>query len=130
METSLPLNINDVAFDVYISQPPPTFCWTDATVSLVRYACYTVHRLILRQSAAEKKGLTDFKSIKLLINNRKKDTEQRYLVHLDDNIPLQRCGKLAGRLLTARFDNMLLNQHLREDPYSKTQINIRRRYVP
>lgn len=112
-DTPLPSNTNDSELDDP-SQTLSNSRWTDATFSLIRYECYAVHRLVLRQRVAIDNKTIDLASVRHEVNRRKRTIKEKYLRHLDEHVPIQRCAKLVGRILTARFDALLLQRHLQD----------------
>lgn len=123
--TALPLNVNDNTLgwpnDDSVSRP----FWTDATFSIIRYECYIVHRLILRQRLAMELGRTDLNAVQDLVNEKKTRIERQYLQYLDENIPIQRCAKLVGQLFIARFDGLMLRRHSQFDLNTDLQADVR-----
>lgn len=122
----LPLNIDDVACG---NEPPYATSWTDATFSLIRYECNMVHRVILRQRIAIDRKLIDLATVRRLVDERKREIEMKYLDPLDESVPIQRCAKIVGRLLTARFDAMLLHPYLDDDDDSALQREMENAYA-
>ena len=74
-----------------------------------------VHRAIFRKRVEIDNKTTDLKSVRRWVDKKKTSIEEKYLNHLNERIPIQQCAKVAGRLLTARFNAMLLQRHLQED---------------
>jgi hypothetical protein len=119
--TPLPSNIDDTALDALKDIPPFSERWTDATFTLIRYECNLVHRSIFRKMVQIDNQKIDLKSVRRWVDKRKVSIEEKYLNHLDESIPLQLCAKVVGRLLTAKFNAMLLHRHLREDNVTAPQ---------
>ena len=115
LETPLPLNVDDKPLEAPQAQPPLGYEWTNTTFTLLRYECYLVHRLILRKRKEIENGITDLHSVRRLMGKHKAKIERNYLNNLDESIPIQRCAKVVGRLLTSRFDVTLLSGYLQED---------------
>ena len=114
-DTPLPLNVDDIALDTTNNQSPFGGHWTDSTFTLIRYECNMVHRAIFKKREEIYNKTTDLKSVRRWVDKRKTSIEEKYLNHLNERIPIQQCAKVAGRLLTARFNAMLLQRHLQED---------------
>ena len=127
-ETPLPLDIKDDALD-RPNESIPALGWTDATFSIIRYECYMVHRLIFEQGLAIENGQTNLKNVQHLVSVQRVRIERQYLQYLDEAIPIQRCAKIVGRLLTARFDAILLHRHSQADVKTELQSDIKERYV-
>lgn len=110
-DTSMPLNIQDDALDQPHNESVSMCSWTDSTFSIIRYECSMVQSLIFRQCLAIENGQTDLESVQRLVGVHRMHIERQYLQNLDESIPIQRCAKLVGRLLTSRFDAILLHTH-------------------
>ena len=110
--TSLPLKIDDAACGY---DRPTSDVWTDTTFSLIKHECGAVHRFITKEKEAIEVKSTDLATVRCLVEKRKIEIEDRYLKHLDVRVPIQRCARLVGKLLTARFNVMLLHGHLKAD---------------
>lgn len=74
-----------------------------------------VHRAIFKKRVEIYNKTTDLKSVRRWVDKKKTSIEEKYLNHLNERIPIQQCAKVAGCLLTARFNAMLLQRHLQED---------------
>ncbi len=88
-----------------------------------------VHRLIFDQRSAIENGHTDLKSVQHLVSVQKLRIERQYLQYLDEAIPIQRCAKRVGQLLTAGFDAILLHGDSQFDVNTDLQTDIRETYV-
>lgn len=122
------------AFDVDIvggasEQHSRTTSWTETTISLLRYECNMVHRFIYRQRVAIDKKTADLTTVQRLVDQRKKEIETKYLESLDERSPIQRCAKMTGKILIARFDWMLLSRYLDEDLHTEHQRQIEHKYA-
>lgn len=114
----LPLNTDDV--DIFKgSKATSHFIFTESTFSLIRYECYEVHRLIFRGREAMEKKKTSLQDLIDTIDCRKSHIETNYLQYLDCQIPVQKCAKVVGALLIARFDAMLLHENIPRDRLSR-----------
>ena len=110
-DTSLPLNLKDDALGRPNNESVPAAIWSDATFSIIRYECSLVNRLIFAHRLPLELGQIDLETVRHMVNIQKMRIERLYLQYLDDTVPIQRCAKLVGRLLTAKFDIILLNRH-------------------
>lgn len=92
--------------------------WTDTTLSLIRYECNEIHRLIFRgRIEMDRKHLT-LHDLRARVDVKKKQIQQKYLAHLDPLVPIQRYAGLVATLLMARCDSMLLYRHLPQTSHS------------
>lgn len=121
--TLLPFNVDDITCGY--NMPSQNSVWTDTTLSLIRYECNMVHRPIFRDQIARDYKARDLKTVQLLVDRRKDEIEENYLSHLDEKVPVQRCAKLVGKLLTTRFDEMSLQGHLTDGEDANFQREIR-----
>ena len=128
-DTALPLNLRDDSLNRPNHVPILTSEWTDATFSIIRYECCMVQRLIYEQRSAVDNGHTDLKSAEHLVSVQKSRIERQYLQYLNEAIPIQRCAKRVGQLLTAGFDAILLYGDSQFDVDSDLQTEIRETYV-
>ncbi|KAL8939580.1 MAG: hypothetical protein Q9216_003282 [Gyalolechia sp. 2 TL-2023] len=106
-DTPLPLNVDDLTFEVS-TLPAPSTGWTDATLSLMRYEINDIHKMIFRERIALSKRTTDLPTVQAEIEARIQSVTQKYLERFDDKIPIQRCAKLAGTSLLSRCLPMML----------------------
>lgn len=116
----LPLNVNDDVFEFGSPQwqhnPTPAQGWTDATLSLIRYECNEIHRLIFRgRIEIDRKAIT-LHDLRARVEAKKRHIQQKYLHHLDASVPIQRYAGLVATCLMARCDSMLLYRHLPQAP--------------
>ena len=128
-DTHLPLNIKDDTLDRLGNESVPVSGWTEATFSIIRYECVRLHRIICGQRSEIARGQTDLKTAQHLVSTTKSRIERQYLRHLDEAIPIQRCAKLVGRLVIARFDPILLHRYSQFDMNTELQPEIREKYV-
>ena len=124
-DTPLPLNVKDDALGRPDYESFPTPIWTDATLSIIRYECSMLHRLVSKQRLAMDLGQTDLKTVQHLISAQKVRIERQYLQYLDEAIPIQRYAKLIGQLFTARFDALLLHRHSHFDVNTELPAGVR-----
>ena len=124
-DTALPLNIKDDALGQPNSKSVTASFWTDTTFSIILYECYMVHRFILEQRSAIDLGHTDLDFVQHRVSRHKKRIESEYLQYLDETILIQRCAKLVGQLLTAKFDAILLHRHSPFDMNTELQADVR-----
>lgn len=112
----LPLNVDDDVFEFgspkWQHQPAPVQGWTDVTLSLIRYECNEIHRLIFRgRIEMDRKAIT-LHDLRARVEARKRQIHSKYLRYLDASVPIQRYAGLVATLLMSRCDSMLLYRHL------------------
>ncbi|KAF2866534.1 hypothetical protein BDV95DRAFT_584114 [Massariosphaeria phaeospora] len=112
----LPLNVDDDVFEFgtpkWQHHPTPVQGWTDATLSLIRYECNELHRLIFRgRIEMDRKDIT-LHDLRARVDSRKREIHTKYLQFLDAQVPMQRYAGLVATLLMSRCDSMLLYRHL------------------
>jgi hypothetical protein len=112
----LPLNVDDDVFEFGSSQwkqyPTSSNSFTDVTLSLIRYECNEIHRLIFRgRIEMDRKHIT-LHDLRARVEARKRQIQSKYLQYLDATVPIQRYAGLVATLLMARCDSMLLYRHL------------------
>ncbi|KAL9586455.1 MAG: hypothetical protein Q9203_003858 [Teloschistes exilis] len=122
-DTPLPLNVNDLAFEIE-TRPLPRTGWTDATFSLIRFEITEVHKTVFRERTALSKKTTEFSIARSKIESQIQAIKTKYLDHLDERILIQRCAKLAATSLLSRSTPMLLQIFLKLDDFSDTQRQI------
>ncbi len=125
--TPLPWNANDWELNARCPAPASETGWTDSTFSLIRYECYKVHRQILRHQEEIGAGREALSYVSYTVDESKRRIEEVYLQNLDEEVPVQRCAKLVGKLLLARFDLMLLHGHLPTTDRSASHLQLRDR---
>ena len=133
-DISLPLNVDDDVFEVGTARwqhnPTPVQGWTDATLSLIRYECNEIHRLIFRgRIEIDRKAIT-LHDLRARVEAKKRHIQQKYLQHLDASVPIQRYAGLVATLLMSRCDSMLLYRHLPQaNPHPRSDSENRLRDV-
>jgi hypothetical protein len=115
-DIALPLNVDDDVFEFgspsWQQHPSSSAGFTDVTLSLIRYECNEIHRLIFRgRIEMDRKHLT-LHDLRARVESRKRQIQSKYLQYLDASLPLQRYAGLVATLLMARCDSMLLYRHL------------------
>ncbi|KAF2176798.1 fungal-specific transcription factor domain-containing protein [Zopfia rhizophila CBS 207.26] len=128
----LPLNVDDDVFEFGSSKwqhhPTPVQGWTDVTLSLIRYECNELHRLIFRgRIEMDRKALT-LHDLRARVDARKRQIHAKYLQFLDAHVPIQRYAGLVATLLMSRCDSMLLYRHLPQtslQPRSESENRLR-----
>ncbi|KAF1995115.1 hypothetical protein P154DRAFT_446218 [Amniculicola lignicola CBS 123094] len=128
----LPMNVDDDVFEfgsnIWQHQPTPVQGWTDITLSLIRYECNEIHRLIFRgRIEMDRKAIT-LHDLRARVEARKRHVHAKYLRHLDAQVPIQRYAGLVATLLMARCDSMLLYRHLPQtsiQPRSESENRLR-----
>jgi hypothetical protein len=86
--------------------------FTEATLSLIRYECYDVHRQVFRDRERIKRGQATLSDVVASIDRRRAYIENMYLNSLDEGIAVQKYAKIVARLLMARFCGMILYDNL------------------
>ncbi|KAL8687363.1 MAG: hypothetical protein Q9218_006443 [Villophora microphyllina] len=122
-DTPLPMNVDDLAFEVS-TIPVPSTTWTDATFSLIRFEITEIHKSIFRERMALNRKVTDLPTVRTKLESRIKNIKNKYLDNLDDRIPIRRCAKLAATSLLSRCTPMLIQIFLKLDDFSDTQREI------
>ncbi|KAE8850833.1 hypothetical protein PTNB85_01249 [Pyrenophora teres f. teres] len=115
-DIALPLNVDDDVFEFgspsWQQHPTSTNGWSDVTLSLIRYECNEIHRLIFRgRIEMDRKHIT-LHDLRARVEAKKRQIQSKYLQHLDANVPIQRYAGLVATLLMSRCDSMLLYRHL------------------
>lgn len=115
-DIALPLNVDDNVFEVgspkWQHHPTAVQGWSDVTLSLIRYECNELHRLIFRgRIEMDRKNIT-LHDLRARVESRKRQIHSKYLQYLDARVPIQRYAGLVATLLMARCDYMLLYRHL------------------
>lgn len=112
----LPLNVDDDVFEfgspTWQHQPTSAQGWTDVTLSLIRYECNELHRLIFRGRIEMDRKVMTLHDLRGTVEARKRQIHSKYLKYLDASDPIQRYAGLVATLLMARCDSMLLYRHL------------------
>ncbi|KAF1971788.1 hypothetical protein BU23DRAFT_555626, partial [Bimuria novae-zelandiae CBS 107.79] len=130
----LPLNVDDDVFEFgtlkWQHQPTSVPGWTDVTLSLIRYECNEIHRLIFRgRIEIDRKAIT-LHDLRARVEAKKRHIQHAYLQHLDASVPIQRYAGLVATLLMARCDSMLLYRHLpHASPFPRSDSENRLRNV-
>jgi len=132
VDIAMPLNVNDDVFEFGSTQwqqnPTPVHGWTDVTLSLIRYECNEIHRLIFRgRIEMDRKHIT-LHDLRARVEARKRQIQNRYLHFLDATVPIQRYAGLVATLLMSRCDSMLLYRHLPQtslQPRSESENRLR-----
>ncbi|KAF2750360.1 hypothetical protein M011DRAFT_465126 [Sporormia fimetaria CBS 119925] len=115
-DIALPMNVDDDVFEFgspkWQHHPTPVQGWTDVTLSLIRYECNELHRLIFRgRIEMDRKAIT-LHDLRAQVEARKRQIHSKYVRFLDARVPIQRYAGLVATLLMARCDYMLLYRHL------------------
>lgn len=115
-DIALPLNVDDDVFEFGSSKwqqnPTSTEGWSDVTLSLIRYECNEIHRLIFRgRIEMDRKHIT-LHDLRARVEARKRQIHSKYMQYLDATVPIQRYAGLVATLLMSRCDSMLLYRHL------------------
>lgn len=109
-------------------QPQSVNGWSDVTLSLIRYECNEIHRLIFRgRIEMDRKHIT-LHDLRARVEARKRQIQSKYLQYLDPTMPIQRYAGLVATLLMARCDSMLLYRHLPQtshQPRSESENRLR-----
>lgn len=131
-DIALPLNVDDDVFEFgspsWQQQPQSVNGWSDVTLSLIRYECNEIHRLIFRgRIEMDRKHIT-LHDLRARVEARKRQIQSKYLQYLDPTMPIQRYAGLVATLLMARCDSMLLYRHLPQtshQPRSESENRLR-----
>ncbi|KAL8713200.1 MAG: hypothetical protein Q9220_002721 [cf. Caloplaca sp. 1 TL-2023] len=119
-DTPLPLNVNDVAFELS-TLPIPSSDWTDVTLTLMRFEITDIQKHIFRERVALTKKETELSTVRATVESRVQSIVDKYLNQLDDSIPIQRCARLTATSLLSRCLPMVLQLFLRFEDRSEFQ---------
>lgn len=115
-DIALPLNVDDDVFEFgspkWQQFPTSVQGWTDVTLSLIRYECNELHRLIFRGRIEMDRKAVTLHDLRARVEAQKRQIHLKYLQYLDARVPIQRYAGLVATLLMARCDYMLLYRHL------------------
>lgn len=115
-DIALPLNVDDDVFEFgspkWQQYPNSVQGWTDVTLSLIRYECNELHRLIFRGRIEMDRKAVTLHDLRARVEVQKRQIHSKYLQYLDARVPIQRYAGLVATLLMARCDYMLLYRHL------------------
>lgn len=115
-DIALPLNVDDDVFEfgspLWEQNPTSSNGWTDVTLSLIRYECNEIHRLIFRGRIEMDRKRITLHDLRARVEARKRQIQAKYLQYLDASVPIQRYAGLVATLLMSRCDSMLLYRHL------------------
>ncbi|KAI9722031.1 MAG: hypothetical protein M1812_001991 [Candelaria pacifica] len=129
LDLILPWNADDWELNARCPSPASKMGWTDSTFSLIRYECYEMHRQILHYQDEIGAGRASLSYVAQSVDEGKRRIEDIYLKHIDERVPVQRCAKLVGKLLLARFDLILFHEHLPKTGRSASHLQLRDRLV-
>lgn len=110
-DTRMPLNVNDE--DLESPKPPTEFAtrWTDMTLSLIRWECVEMHRVVwLDRPRLEKKRIS-LTAVLGKVENFRRMMREKYLPLIDDSVPVQHEGRLLFEVLTLRMHAMVLHKY-------------------
>jgi hypothetical protein len=110
-DTKLPLNIDDV--DLRSSGKPPVSAdrWTDATFSLIRFEINEMMRTIWIDRPRIERRKISLTAVLSKIETFRSNMASRYDHLIDDQIPIQKCAKVAKALLLSRLHIMVLHRY-------------------
>ncbi|KAL8997315.1 MAG: hypothetical protein Q9169_003407 [Polycauliona sp. 2 TL-2023] len=122
-DTPLPMNVDDLAFEVS-TLPIPSTGFTDVTLTLMRFEITELHKSIFRDRIALNKKTTDLPTVRASVESRIHAIATKYMDNLDDNIPIQRCARLTGTSLLSRSIPMILQVFIQYGDPSPAQLEI------
>jgi hypothetical protein len=110
-DTQLPLNVDDVALEG--PDPPEESArrWTDMTLSLIRFECNEIHRIIWVDRPRLEKKKISLTAVLGKVENFRRIMKENYVSLIDDSIPLQHCGRVVLEILTLRMHAMVLHRY-------------------
>ncbi|KAH8591302.1 hypothetical protein B0O99DRAFT_519633 [Bisporella sp. PMI_857] len=115
-DTKLPFNVDDA--DLYPSAAPhiAADCWTDTTLSLVRFEVNEMMRSVWAdQPRLDRKEISPTTILKRIV--KFKDSMARYDKYFDLKIPIQRYAAILKTMLVSRLYMMVLHRyHSKEMP--------------
>ncbi len=110
-DTQFPLNVDD---DELESPHPPTESarrWTDVTLSLIRWECLELHRVIwFDRPRLEQKTMT-LTAVLAKVENFRRMMKDKYLSWMDDSDPVQYYGRQLVEVLSLRLHAMVLHRY-------------------
>ena len=109
--TQLPLNVDDLELE--LSNPPtePAKRWTDMTLSLIRFECSEIHRVIWVDRPRLEKKKISLTAVLGKVENFRRSMKEKYVSLVDDAIPVQHCGRVVLEILTLRMHAMVLHRY-------------------
>ena len=110
-DTQLPLNVDDAELERPDPPKESATRWTDMTVSLIRFECNEIHRVIWVDRPRLEKKKISLTAVLGKVENFRRTTKEKYASLIDDSIPLQHCGRLILEVLTLRMHAMVLHRY-------------------
>lgn len=110
-DTRMPLNVEDSDLE---SPNPPTESatrWTDMTLSLIRWECVEMHRVVWVDRPRLDKKKISLTAVLGKVENFRRMMREKYLSLIDDSVPVQREGRLLCEVLTLRMHAMVLHKY-------------------
>lgn len=110
-DTKFPLNVDDEELESLNPPIEDSTRWTAMTLSLIRWECIEMHRVIwVDRPRLEKKKIT-LTALLGKVENFRRMMREKYIPMIDDSIPVQREGRLLCELLTLRMHAMVLHKY-------------------
>lgn len=110
-DTKFPLNVDD---DELESSHPPmesTKLWTDATLSLIRWECLEMHRVIWFDRPCLEKKTLSLTALMGKVEKFRRMMKEKYISLIDDTVPVQYYGRQVFEILSLRLHAMVLHRY-------------------
>ena len=110
-DTQFPLNVDDV--DLERLDPPTESArtWTDMTLSLIRFECNEMHRVIWIDRPRLEKKKINLTALLGKVENFRRTIKEKYASLIDDAVPVQHCARLVLEILSLRMHAMVLHRY-------------------
>jgi hypothetical protein len=110
-DTKLPLNIDDA--DIRPDGPPPTSrdCWTEMTVSNIRFECNEMIRTVWVDRPRLERRKISLTAVLSKIETFRRNMAANYDRMIDERLPIPKLGKLLLSCLPSRMILMVLHRY-------------------
>lgn len=110
-DTRMPLNVDDDDLESPIPPIESATRWTDMTLSLIRWECVEMHRVVWVDRPRLEKKKISLTAVLGKVENFRRMMREKYLSLIDDSVPVQREGRLLCEVLTLRMHAMVLHKY-------------------
>ena len=110
-DTEFPLNVDDIELE---RNPPPIESanrWTDMTATLIRLECVEMQRVVWVDRPRLEKKKISLTALLGKIENFRRTMRSKYISLIDDNIPIQHCGRLIFEICSLKMHIMVLHRY-------------------